>query len=749
VRRLANALNGALLLSIVCGCSSGTGTTTLPAVQPAQAALPRIAAAAALSASGATALARRVPAAFTTDGQSAAHVKTWAYWGQAGEPAGVTPQFIAQNVTFLEADAAHVLPYHAAGGSYAVRYTDPNRVIPGRKEELWNTPEQGWFHDASGKRIWLNYGAAWGIQNVLNPASAVTRSAYTALTQQIAASAPYDYVEVDDTNFDLAGAFYGFNTAGVEAGSQSAYDTAVDQLLDASAVRPILNGLSNEDGHPGGVSGTTAFLSHAEGGIDNEGCLQSTYQKTETQWQFDENTMLATARAHKLAVCWGRSSVSGDTHPLRLYFAGSWWLTYDPTYSVAFANFASIHDLFVFPEYDIVPTRPLQSPSSNVTELKSASGVYVREFAQCYQRTVPIGACAAFVNPTGSTLPLPTRAASYPRSLVLDQYNSFDGGRATWTANAAQRLAPFSAIIVAGAVTTVLAPAPNPTPTPAPRPTSTPTPSPTATPTPNSTAAPAPRPTATPTPHPTAAPTPRPTATPTARPTATPAPTPSPAATPLAVSGTIETVSSSALLFKSTACGYLTVGYGSSTSVQLNGYALVPGALATVTGTGSCSTQVAARRISLTGVSVATVTGTVKTVNPTYFYLGQSSCGAINVFYDAATKFSGPAVVAGSTISATGTGSCSSRITATAIGPVPPIGLVAPSLTTVSGSVASVDPTYLVVQTGTACGLTNVFFDTATAFSGPSPAVGQRITATGTGSCSTHLRAANVVLSAR
>jgi hypothetical protein len=488
VRRLANALNGALLLSIVCGCSSGTGTTALPALQSAQAESPRIAAASALSASGAAALARRVPAAFTTDGQSAAHVKTWAYWGQAGEPAGVTSQFIAQNVTFLEADAAHVLPYHAAGGSYAVRYTDPNRVIPGRKEELWDTPEQGWFHDASGKRIWLNYGAAWGIQNLLNPASAVTRNAYTALTQQIAVSAPYDYVEVDDTNFDLAGAFYGFNTAGVEAGSQAAYDTAVDQLLDASAIRPIINGLSNEDGHPGGVSGSTTFLSHADGGIDNEGCLQSTYQKTETQWQFDENTMLATAQAHKLAVCWGRSSVSGDTHPLRLYFAGSWWLTYDPTYSVAFPNFASMHDLFVFPEYDIVPTQPLQSPSSNVTELKSASGVYVREFAQCYQRTVPIGACAAFVNPTASTLPLPARAASYPRSLVLDQNNSFDGGRATWTANAAQRLAPFSAIIVAGAVTT--APSPTPTPAPIPIPTATPTPSPTSSPPPPPTATP-------------------------------------------------------------------------------------------------------------------------------------------------------------------------------------------------------------------------------------------------------------------
>jgi hypothetical protein len=46
--------------------------------------------------------------------------------------------------------------------------------------------------------------------------------------------------------------------------------------------------------------------------------------------------------------------------------------------------------------------------------------------------------------------------------------------------------------------------------------------------------------------------------------------------------------------------------------------------------------------------------------------------------------------------------------------------------------IASVDPTYLVVQTGTPCSLTNVFFDTTTTFSGPSP--GHRRTHHGNGS---------------
>jgi hypothetical protein len=431
-----NAVGGCLL-SLLNACSGGA-SPQLSALAPVPVPTPGRTAPPPPSQTPPSAIATPTPAApaiVTTPVPSASpspaaiatlHTANWSYFGLAGEPAGLTAAWLASHATFVQADPQHAAAAKSAGAPFAVAYTDPMRVVVANHEPLWDAPEADWYHSASHKRIHANFAGL--VQNALNVAQPDVVARYAALTRSIAASAPYDFVEADDVHWDLTGEFFGFNAAGTEAQTttDAGFDGAVDALLDASAIPVLVSGYSTTDGHLNDVSGNTAFLGHSAGGINNEGCLVSTQPKDQTHWAFDENTLLAMTNAGKYAVCWGRSPVAGDARAQRLMFVASWWLTYDPHYSVAFANFGSASNLFVFPEYDLVPAQPLRTAPSSVNELISAGAAYVREFAACYERGTLIGACATIVNPTAQS------TTSYTQSLALDANNLFDGGRIAW-----------------------------------------------------------------------------------------------------------------------------------------------------------------------------------------------------------------------------------------------------------------------------------------------------------------------------
>jgi hypothetical protein len=133
----------------------------------------------------------------------------------------------------------------------------------------------------------------------------------------------------------------------------------------------------------------------------------------------------------------------------RLYALASWWLTYDPNYSVVAPIAPAADGTSLFPEYDIVPLGPKTSAAGGRVRTLRRDGVYVREFAQCFQNGMAIGACAAVVNPTSSPRAVPSLSGGYTRALTLNDASSVSGGRALWRLHATLgALGPVQALIL-------------------------------------------------------------------------------------------------------------------------------------------------------------------------------------------------------------------------------------------------------------------------------------------------------------
>lgn len=138
----------------------------------------------------------------------------------------------------------------------------------------------------------------------------------------------------------------------------------------------------------------------------------------------------------------GKIVVEEDTNPARLMFQiASHWIVYDSTYSVEFlaeqnaASRTAGGNDETFPEQSVVPTEPLvpTPPSNDVTLFEPAPGLFVREFALCYQNGASIGYCAAVVNTTGTSLQVEGLTRAYAHMLVHDNSATWAaGGQALW-----------------------------------------------------------------------------------------------------------------------------------------------------------------------------------------------------------------------------------------------------------------------------------------------------------------------------
>ncbi len=94
---------------------------------------------------------------------------------------------------------------------------------------------------------------------------------------------------------------------------------------------------------------------------------------------------------------------SADQIAVRTTTVAMAWLGYSPGHTIVFPDLEyRSHDLGVWPEYNIVPTQPVESMTSSYAQIQVATRVYAREFQSCYNFGVPMGQCAAIVNGNSS-----------------------------------------------------------------------------------------------------------------------------------------------------------------------------------------------------------------------------------------------------------------------------------------------------------------------------------------------------------
>jgi hypothetical protein len=144
-------------------------------------------------------------------------------------------------------------------------------------------------------------------------------------------------------------------------------------------------------------------------------------------WDAIEYAEARTIALGKTFWCYVKLAGDGASYiPFRIFTYASFLLSYDYSHAVIEeALSGGPSGLRVFPEWQLVPLQP-KTTASDVSGYQLASGVYLREWAQCLDRGVNVGPCAVAVNPSPtSTVATP---AGYTRHVVLTGAGILDGG---------------------------------------------------------------------------------------------------------------------------------------------------------------------------------------------------------------------------------------------------------------------------------------------------------------------------------
>jgi hypothetical protein len=397
------------------------------------------------------------------------HAQTWLYYGLNGVNENVAPEAMARFADFVE-DGDHgvfAARYKAAGGRYAAAYDDPAYVpycdppfTPPAGRCKWEysrfvQDESGWFHGPDGSRVRRYVAGDKSYQEAINPASPAAHRAWRDFTRAVKARAPaIDFLYADDAGGPLragdmspkSSQFYDFNEAGVEIRSDEQFRDAWIGYLAESALPMVLNG---SDPNTARAAYGGAFLRQPfVRGSAHEGCFRhegGVKTLRGDSWTNEGDALLENARFHK----WGLCFMTGIPNAAnRLYAVASWWISYDPQWSVAVPVEAVPGQSSLLPEYSIVPRFPLRTAVEHVSALRIGGGAFAREFGACYQERRLVGACATVVNPSANAVPMPALQGTYRRTLVLSDGDVFHG-TASWVPGVPGGLAPGTAAILA------------------------------------------------------------------------------------------------------------------------------------------------------------------------------------------------------------------------------------------------------------------------------------------------------------
>jgi hypothetical protein len=361
------------------------------------------------------------------------HVLTYAYlaWhGGAAAPFGPYAPYL--NWAMSSAGNGNAI---SSAGIHVMVYSNPNRTYP--TDPLYTQDESTFAHTCSGARIQDSDGS-W----LMNPASTDLWLLWKNLLAQYEKQGHIDAFESDDAD-DI----YGAGATPCNYQATQWLDATINE--DAAAGAPIVYnnlGLYGRDTiYPGIGLNATAI-----GGM-MENCYAEWWSPPllgDGYWRAIENTEIAMAAQHKLLFCLAMSRNAGaNAIASRLYVYASFLLTYDPSTTILFEDYATTPSNFwVYPESGLVALNPVVAPPAAITSLEVSQNVYARAYRTCYLWGAYVGPCVAVVNSdsvNAHAFPFP----SYHHSMVLSGGGVLDGGTVSTGGSVPSSLPPLTGVI--------------------------------------------------------------------------------------------------------------------------------------------------------------------------------------------------------------------------------------------------------------------------------------------------------------
>ena len=386
------------------------------------------------------------------------HIPTWAYDDGCNGGTGASSALVRGWVTYAESNcgpnATKALSDCTAGGqSYCtpVQYLDANRIYQQGSVPVASAAQESWWlhqpgHTDPGHRLTIN---AYGGGNILNQSIPAVDSWFHDYVQKNYDA--YPALMMDDTTGSLSDGLWGSGfMSSQEISSASQLEAAHDDMAaamthtDGTPFLQIDNGLSANDNlvtpfrllkSQLGVHGVIV-----EGAPMEDGQLTSYYGSLLDEMAYIDHT------TNDFVVLLSYDQ-NGSTQA-RLVQAATTLLGYSPGHTVSWSDLETNSDnLAVWPEEGIVPTQPIQTmgdPSGHLclagqgamcstgghNGLQVQSGVYRREFGDCYDQGTSFGQCAAIVNTTGSAVTVKASwlTQSYGHEITLDGGDVQSGG---------------------------------------------------------------------------------------------------------------------------------------------------------------------------------------------------------------------------------------------------------------------------------------------------------------------------------
>ena len=455
-------LAAVILVSLTACAGGGSGTTGIPSLtQPASGHL--------------SPMATPVPITSVPS-----HIPTWVYDEYSANGAAASAAQVQQYVTYAEAGRGNPKAQKDCATSpkscYSVYYFDPNFQYSGSTcpvqpdAQFIGAASESWFVHEAGYTDALH--RVQGHYNESCQGSSVSIPVYLANQNDPGAAAwfqtylrqngdNWDYYFMDDTSTDVLDQTYGPGGGFCQdslpnhwCSSTSEYPTDASVAQAHSAFAATLNHSSgmpmqfffNGVGFSGQTPKNLQLLQLGSGhfaGVICENCVVSAGTLRPTNYAATLNAMAQVDAIPNEAIVLLNTGASpaGSAAQLsqRTVATAIAWLGYSDGHTIVFPDFEyNTQSLSVWPEDLIYPGAALQSMSSGANDISVASGVYRREFAQCFNSRVGLGPCAAIVNASSATVTVSNAwfQQTYGHIIAITGGDVLSGGSVSFTSAA-------------------------------------------------------------------------------------------------------------------------------------------------------------------------------------------------------------------------------------------------------------------------------------------------------------------------